>query len=350
MRPETAVPDRRPLFRVEHVGPLIRPERLRRARADREAGRIGPEDLREVEDAAVQSAVRMQADIGVQAVTDGGFRRVHGLRDFAAALTGARLVAGDGGAPPRIALDEPPGFPPDHPVLDEFRALAAVARTVAKVSIPGFSLIRPQDCDPALDELRDPDGLAAALSEVWRAAVGALHAAGCRHLQIEDDFPPSSPGLQADARRRADEDARGLRRWAEALVAVVAARPPDMTIALRLTRGGAALDPAAREAAFAVGADVCFVNLDGDLGWLSAAPAGTRVMLGAISAEAPALERLEDLKRAFDAASRVVDLGRLGLALRGGFADDGLLTEDDQKRKLDLAVGAAEAIWGAVDA
>ena len=49
-----------PPFRADHVGSLLRPERLHQARAEHAAGRLPAEGLREVEDDAIREAVRMQ--------------------------------------------------------------------------------------------------------------------------------------------------------------------------------------------------------------------------------------------------------------------------------------------------
>src|SRR2546429_7272373 len=71
-----------PPFRADHVGSLLRPPELLRARAECEAGRISAEELRRVEDAAIRDAVRMQQEIGLQGVTDGEFRRGSWHMDF----------------------------------------------------------------------------------------------------------------------------------------------------------------------------------------------------------------------------------------------------------------------------
>ena len=71
-----------PPFRADHVGSLLRPAELLRARAEHQAGRISAEELRRVEDAAIGDAVRMQREIGLEAVTDGEFRRGSWHMDF----------------------------------------------------------------------------------------------------------------------------------------------------------------------------------------------------------------------------------------------------------------------------
>src|ERR1700693_3909056 len=71
-----------PPFRADHVGSLLRPPELLRARAEREAGRITAEQLRAVEDAAIREVVAMQRDAGLHGVTDGEFRRGSWHMDF----------------------------------------------------------------------------------------------------------------------------------------------------------------------------------------------------------------------------------------------------------------------------
>jgi methionine synthase II (cobalamin-independent) len=71
-----------PPFRADHVGSLLRPGRLLRAREQFAAGQLAAQDLRAVEDDAIAEAVRMQEDVGLQAATDGEFRRASWHMDF----------------------------------------------------------------------------------------------------------------------------------------------------------------------------------------------------------------------------------------------------------------------------
>ena len=77
-----------PPFRADHVGSLLRPPALLRAREDAAAGRITPDELRSVEDDAIRDAVRLQQDVGLQAITDGEFRRTSWHMDFIYGLDG----------------------------------------------------------------------------------------------------------------------------------------------------------------------------------------------------------------------------------------------------------------------
>ena len=83
-----------PPFRADHVGSLLRPQRLHRAREDFAAGRITPAQLREVEDEEIIKAVRMQEEVGLQSATDGEFRRATWHMDFIYQLGGISTAPG----------------------------------------------------------------------------------------------------------------------------------------------------------------------------------------------------------------------------------------------------------------
>ena len=84
-----------PPFRADHVGSLLRPERLLRAREEFAAGQLPAEDLRAVEDDAIAEAVRMQEDAGLRAATDGEFRRASWHMDFIYSLGGISTTPGN---------------------------------------------------------------------------------------------------------------------------------------------------------------------------------------------------------------------------------------------------------------
>ena len=85
----------RPPFRADHVGSLLRPDRLHSARAQFKAGQIDHDALREVEDDAVREVIQLQHDAGLQTVTDGEQRRTSWHMDFIYSLGGVTQVAGE---------------------------------------------------------------------------------------------------------------------------------------------------------------------------------------------------------------------------------------------------------------
>src|SRR5438132_9241663 len=61
--------------RADHVGSLLRPVALREARARHAAGTLSAAAFRQIEDRYIREAIHMQEEIGLQAVTDGEYRR-----------------------------------------------------------------------------------------------------------------------------------------------------------------------------------------------------------------------------------------------------------------------------------
>src|SRR2546425_2183174 len=88
-----------PPFRAEHVGSLLRPDTLLKARAAAEGdqyrqatGPLNYTQLKDIEDAAITDAVRLQERAGLQVVTDGEFRRRSWFQDFLLSLTGTEIT------------------------------------------------------------------------------------------------------------------------------------------------------------------------------------------------------------------------------------------------------------------
>jgi 5-methyltetrahydropteroyltriglutamate--homocysteine methyltransferase len=116
--------------------------------------------------------------------------------------------------------------------------------------------------------------------------------------------------------------------------------------------------PAADAVFNQTGVDVYFMEYDseraGGLEPLRLLPKGRkRVLPGFITTKTPELETVDDLKKRFEDASKYCDLDQLGIAPQCGFAsteEGNALTQDEQRRKLELVVKTAEEIWGGVDA
>lgn len=372
----------RPPFRADHVGSLLRPAAVREAREAFGGGTLGAngfeasDPLSEAEDKAIAAAVSLQESIGLKAVTDGEFRRSFWHYDFMGALTGLDLVErGDGiefhGAklrPIYPTISAPIDFPDDHPMLAHFRYLASVTQVQPKISIPGPSAnhFRTAAADIAPPQYRDPEVLFTDLGKAYNKAVHAFYAAGCRYLQMDDIFF----AYLCDEKHREQKRSEGfdpdwlIERYAGMMQRAIADRPDDMVIAMHLCRGNfqstwaaeGAYDPAADAVFNQTDVDVYFMEYDtdraGGLEPLRLLPKGKkRVMPGFITTKTGELESLDDLKRRFDEASRYADIDQLGIAPQCGFAsteEGNTITEDDQRRKLELVVQTAEAIWGGV--
>lgn len=367
----------KPPYRADHVGSLLRSDAVKAARKGHfETHTVSAEELKAVEDAAIRDVIKMQEDTGLLAVTDGEYRRSWWHYDFMGALTGFELEEREEGVQfhgvklrpifPKITgkLD----FPDDHPHLEHFKYLAANTSVTPKISIPGPSCchFRTAPADIAPPQYKDLDVLFADLAATYNKAVHAFYDAGCRYLQMDDIFF----AYLCDPKHRAAKEAEGLDpdwlidRYAWMMHEAIKDRPDDMVIGMHMCRGNfrstfaatGAYDPAADAVFNKTGVDIFFMEYDTDrAGGLEPlrllAKGKQRVMPGFITTKTGELERLDDLRRKFDEASRYADIDQLGIAPQCGFAsteEGNVISQDDQKRKLDLVVKTAEAVWGGV--
>jgi 5-methyltetrahydropteroyltriglutamate--homocysteine methyltransferase len=372
--PKTGAP-----YRADHVGSLLRPDSVKAARKGHyEDGTVSAEELKAVEDKAIRDVVALQESVGLKAVTDGEFRRSFWHYDFMGALTGFTLDEREQeGVKFHDAVLRPIfptitgklDFPDDHPMLDHYRYVASVTKVQPKISIPGPSCCHfrtaKEDIHPP--EYADLQVLFDDLAKTYAKAVSSFYAAGCRYLQMDDIFF----AYLCDPKIRAQKEAQGLDpdwlidRYAWTMHEAIKDRPADMKIGMHMCRGNfvstwvaeGAYDPAADAIFNKTGIDIYFMEYDseraGGLEPLRLLPKGDkRVLPGFITTKTGELESLDDLKRKFEEASKYADIDQLGIAPQCGFAsteEGNKITEDDQKRKLELVVQTAEAIWGGVD-
>ena len=82
----------KPPYRAEHVGSLIRPDALIKAREQVEQKAISPAELTRIQQAAIRDVVRMQEELGLQLVTDGEYNRHSWHRDFMLKFQNVRMM------------------------------------------------------------------------------------------------------------------------------------------------------------------------------------------------------------------------------------------------------------------
>ena len=118
-------------FRADEVGSLLRPPRIKEARAKLEKGQISADDLRKAEDLEIEKIVHKQASIGLKLATDGEFRRSWWHFDFLARLTGCELFHPETGIQfagvetrhDAVRVIGKLDFPDNHPMLEHFKFL-----------------------------------------------------------------------------------------------------------------------------------------------------------------------------------------------------------------------------------
>jgi 5-methyltetrahydropteroyltriglutamate--homocysteine methyltransferase len=366
-----------PPFRAEHVGSLLRPPELLRARADHAAGDITADQLRAVEDKAIRAAVRMQEDLGLQSVTDGEFRRTSWHMDFIYALGG--VGTGDKRLTVRFYNERgmrewaTPSLRIHAPVRlaqtifgDAFEFLKAHTRTATpKLTIPAPSMVHYRASRTTINPDVYPN-----LDDFWRDVTAAyaeeirrLGKLGCTYLQLDD----TSLAILTDPRRRAIVSVFGgdpehqHERYAEQINAALTGRPEGMAVAVHMCRGNYRSSWAA-EGSYDFVAESVFARLDvdaflleyddersGGFAPLRFIPPGKLVLLGLVTTKRGALETKDDLMRRIDEAAKYVPLDQLGLSPQCGFAstvEGNLLTADEQWAKLRLVVETAREVWG----
>jgi 5-methyltetrahydropteroyltriglutamate--homocysteine methyltransferase len=370
----------KPPYRADHVGSFLRPEKLKAARtAHLEDGKMSAEELAEVEDEAIRGVIRMQEDAGLLAVTDGEFRRAWWHYDFMGLLEGFDIIEREGGgiqfhgvttkAKVPVVTDRL-DFPADHPMLEHYKFVAANTVATPKISIPGPSALhfRTQQDDIHVAAYKnDSPEFFADITATYKKAVQAFYAAGCRYLQLDDIFFAylCDPKIRAERKARGEDPDWLIGQYAAMMQGAIAGRPKDMLIGMHMCRGNfrstwvaeGAYDPAADAIFNQTDVDIYFMEYDteraGGLDPLRLLPQGSkRVLPGFITTKTGDLEKLDDLKRKFEQAGKFADIDQLGIAPQCGFAsteEGNAISEDDQKRKLDLVVRTAEAIWGGVD-
>jgi 5-methyltetrahydropteroyltriglutamate--homocysteine methyltransferase len=368
-----------PPFRADHVGSLLRPNALMAARAEREQDWISPATLRRVEDDCIRRAVRMQAELGLQGVTDGEFRRGSWHMDFLYQIGGVaktdQLL--------HIQFKNEAGTleftPAAHRVSgkltldktifgEDFAYLKSVAPpgTTPKLTIPSPSMLHYRGGRAAIDQTAYPDMEAFwhDLAEVYAKEIAGLAALGCTYLQLDD----TSLAYLNDPTQRAYVDSIGGDGSTQHLTNIrlinqaLANKPAGMTVCTHMCRGNfrsswmaqGGYDHVAEALFGELAVDGFFLEYDdarsGGFTPLRFVPRGPKkIVLGLVTTKRAALESKDELKRRIDEAARYVPLDQLCLSPQCGFSstvDGNALTLEQEKAKLRLVVEVAREVWG----
>jgi 5-methyltetrahydropteroyltriglutamate--homocysteine methyltransferase len=362
-----------PPFRADHVGSLLRTAPLKDARAKRERGEIGAADLKAVEDQEIAKIVKKQEDIGLNAVTDGEFRRAFWNYDFLGALDGVEAYLGErkikfqgpNPKPMMLRVTGKLGTFSGHPMLEHFKFVKAHTRVTPKMTIPSPSSLHfrygrdaiPGSIYPSMDEFyRD-------LGQTYAKAVCGFADAGCRYLQLDEVNLAylCDPKLRQQVSERGEDPDALPAAYARLINAAIADIPPDMTIAMHLCRGNfqstfvasGGYEPVAEILFNTINVHGYFMEYDSDRAGgfepLRFVPKGKTVVLGLVTSKSGRLESKDELKRRIDEASKYVALDQLCLSPQCGFAsteEGNVLAEDEQWAKLRMIVEIAEEVWG----
>ena len=369
--------------RADVVGSLLRPPELLAAQTQFAAGTLTPAEFKKIEDWAVDEAVALEEEAGLEIVTDGEMRRQSFKSQMTAAVEGfgehglEAFLWGEwrGDAGSSEAEDWSVPRPSTlgvagklrrrrHLAAEEFTYLRARTRHTAKITLPSPSLwVNFWSREQSADVYPTLESFLADVVDILRDEVAELVRLGATYVQI--DAPHYGLLIDPRTRRFYEQQAGSVEWWLDRAIeldnAVMSAARPEVTFGLHLCRGNQAsrwlaegsYEPVACAVFRKVKAQRLLLEYDdarsGSFEPLRHVPEDKVVVLGLVSTKRARLETLEELKERIQEASRYVPLGRLALSPQCGFASSivgNRISVEDQKRKLHLVVETARAVWG----
>jgi 5-methyltetrahydropteroyltriglutamate--homocysteine methyltransferase len=361
-----------PPFRAEIVGSFLRPKELLAARAKRASDHISPEELTAAEDRAILALIEKQESLGLQAATDGEYRRTFWHFDFYRNLDGCEVYESGSGIQFKggtskawgLRVNGKIGFT-DHPFLRHFRFLKVHTRLVPKMTIPSPSVLHFRGGRKGVSDAIYPDinDFYRDLGHAYSKVIHAFAREGCRYLQLDEVNLAylCDPEQRENLTQRGDDPERLPLIYADMINTAVEGRPSDMMITMHLCRGNfksmwissGGYEPVADILFNRIHVNGYFMEWDteraGGFEPLRFLPKGKTVVLGLVTSKTGALESKDHLKRRIEEASKYCPLEQLCLSPQCGFAsteEGNVLTHDEQWAKLERIVEVAREVWG----
>lgn len=360
-------------YRYDVMGSFLRPEYLKQARTEFQAGKLSREELTALEDKAIRALIGQLVEHGYKVVTDGEFRRGWYHSDFLAGLNGVKfttytmnlfgtdMLVGSTTIADRISWNE------NHPFIQHFRFAKAVADehgVATKLDIPGPNMVFLDTITTDQENYygKDIQAMAADFVQVYRAAIRSFYAAGCRYLQLDDPVWVAlcDRGFQAKITKAGFDVDQVREVFYQTAKDILADKPEDMAITLHMCQGNlrskkfydATYDDIA-DTIFSLPFNGFFMEFDDEkycdfrlLKKLS----GQRVALGVVSTQSSELEDKDVLVARVKRAAEFCDPNQLCVSTQCGFAstaEGNLITEEAQWKKLDLVRDVAREALGA---
>ncbi|MCC2929990.1 MULTISPECIES: 5-methyltetrahydropteroyltriglutamate--homocysteine S-methyltransferase [Bacillus] len=362
---------KKPPFRADQVGSLLRSEPVKKARLQKAAGEMTAEQLRQIENDEIIRIVEKQKETGLNVVTDGEFRRAWWHFDFLENLDGVEPFIPEQGIQFHNVQTKARGIKvtgdidfSNHPMLEDYSFLHGIAGDATpKMTIPSPNMLffrgrLEKDAYKNDYALFQHD-----VSKAYKKAIQAFYDRGCRYLQLDDTAWAvflSEKGLkQVEAFGTTPDELRQL--FAKSINDAIADRPDDMTITMHICRGNFQSTWTA-EGGYDAAAETIFdgLNLDGLFLEYDDSRSGgfeplryvkrtdLQLVLGLVTSKFGELEDPDDVKRRIEEASRYVSLDQLCLSPQCGFAsteEGNKLTEEQQWAKLRHVVEIANDVW-----
>ena len=364
-------------FRYDYVGSFLRPEKLKTARVDFEAGNLSKDELKSVEDEAIRELVENQKAAGYHVITDGEFRRATWHLDFMWGFDGVGHSKTEEGLPfhgEQAMIDDTYlvgkiGLSGEHPFVEHFRFVKGLTdeNTVAKQTIPApaqflAQLIMPFARANTEKYYEDFSELEEDLVKGYKTAIRQLYDAGCRNLQFDD----CTWGMLVDPAAKAIymTDDEGLKKIQKQYLDInnraIEGKPEDLIINTHVCRGNfhstyassGAYDDVSAVLFAQENVDAFYLEFDdersGGFEPLKAVSGDKKVVLGLVTTKSPKLENKDKVIARIHEAAKYVPLDRLFLSPQCGFASCEIgnkLTEEEQWAKLQLVKDIAKEVW-----
>lgn len=367
-------------FRYDYVGSFLRPEKLKKARANFEAGKITREQLKEVEDACILELVAKIKELGYHVITDGEFRRATWHLDFMWGFDGIehkKTVDGNTTFDGEAAMIDDTFMVgkisvKNHPFVDHFKFVKTLEdeNTIAKQTVPSPAqfyayFTGAELLDTTLEIYGTEEAFAEDVIKAYGEFIEEIYAAGCRTLQFDDCVWGGlvNPKLAVALTGRRGE---ALEEYKKVILAlnnkVVEEAPADLTINTHVCRGNyhstffssGAYDGVADLLFGEENVNAYYLEYDdersGGFAPLAKITGNKKVVLGLVTTKTPKLEDKQSVIARIKEASKYVPLENLYLSPQCGFASCEIgnkLTEEEQWAKLKLVKEIAEEVWGA---
>jgi 5-methyltetrahydropteroyltriglutamate--homocysteine methyltransferase len=371
-------------MRVDQVGSLLRPARLKEAFAGCGRGEMSEDELRRAQDDAIRDVVAKQELHQLPVITDGEFRRTNFMESFSVVAGVEEWQAGvktyhnvlarrdtsDGrtekGQDPillnRKRVTQRLALIRNRP-LAEFQFAHSLTRRTVKITLIGPDRITQCfDGENSRDVYATTDEFVTDVVAVERRMIGELAEAGCRYVGIDaPGYTAYVDGASIAAMRSRGEDPQeNMERSINADNELIAGFP-QLTFGLHICRGNrqsmwhreGSYDAIAEQLFNALKHQRLLLEYDteraGTFEPLRFLPKNKIVVLGLITTKTGRVETVDELRRRIDEAARYVAIDQLALSPQCGFASSmlgNLLSEDEQFRKFDVMLETAAKVWG----
>lgn len=365
-------------YHAEVIGSLLRPDYLKAARAQWQAGQLATGAFKRIEDRAVDEMIALQEHCGVDVLTDGEMRRTHFIAPLTDVITGVQSIPafkrvwkkpheqGEQGEETEIQVQ--------YAVVEKIQRIRSLtteefayargrAKKPLKVTLPS-PLMMTLRWSPEFSRgaYPDPFGLFADAAAIVRQEAQELAMLGCEYIQID---APELGMLCDPDRSRQDFADRGMdpdRLLSEGIdILNSVADVAGVTFALHVCRGnnkgyyvgeGGYESIAKQVFTRAKNYSRFLLEYDdwrsGSFAPLQEIPTDKEVILGLISSKTLEPEPFDAIEKRIAEASRYFPREQLGLSTQCGFGtvwDGNPIPEATQEAKLRLVATIAHRVW-----